>query len=68
MTLAVTKAFYITITSAGFVLATAYPLTGNERTATLKHHADYVSVVLPEVLRNPIAYFITNKNEKQCQK
>lgn len=36
MTLAVTKAVYITISSAGFVLATAYLLTGQRTHSNAK--------------------------------
>ena len=32
----------------------------------VKRHADYVSLVLPEVLKNPIAFFNFNKDEKKA--
>ncbi len=37
----------------------------NEHIAMVKHHEDFVSLVLPEVLKNPIAFFKFNKEEKK---
>lgn len=34
----------------------------------VKHHAGYVLMVLPEVLRNPVAFFNVNKDEKTVTK
>lgn len=37
----------------------------SEHIATVKPRGDFVSLVLPEVLKNPIAFFKFNKEEKK---
>lgn len=37
----------------------------NEHIAMVKHHVGFVPLVLPEVLKNPVAFFKFNKEEKK---